>query len=97
MRFSVPDNFPVVYTDDHPALRPLRERGELVMYSTRHQSPAELIERMQGARAAVNVRAYSKFDEATFAALPDLKYLSVMGTGYDNVTLHVRLGVGQAA
>lgn len=87
MKFTIPDNFPVVYTEDHPALRPLRERGEVTLYSTRQESPAALIERLQGAVAAINVRAYSKFTDEVFAALADLKFLTVMGTGTDNIDL----------
>jgi len=87
MKFAIPDNFPVVYTDDHPALRPLKERGEVALYSTRHNSTEELIERMRGAVAAINVRAYSKFTEEVFANLPDLRFLTVMGTGTDNIDL----------
>src|SRR5262252_10196596 len=87
MRFAIPDNFPVVYTEDHPALRPLRERGEVALYSTRQESPAELVERLRGATAAINVRAYSKFTDDVFAALPDLKFVTVMGTGIDNIDL----------
>ncbi len=87
MKFSVPDNFPVVYTDDHPALQPLRDRGEVAIYSTRQQSTAELIDRLRGAAAAINVRAYSKFTPEVFEALPELKFLTVMGTGYDNIDL----------
>ena len=87
MKFAIPDNFPVVYAEDHPALQPLRERGEVALFSTRQESPAELIERMRGAVAAINVRAYSKFTDDVFDALPDLKFLTVMGTGTDNIDL----------
>jgi phosphoglycerate dehydrogenase-like enzyme len=87
MRFAIPDNFPVVYTDDHPALAPLRERGEVVLHSTRHDGGRQLVERLEGATAAINVRAYSKFTDDVFAALPDLKFLTVMGTGTDNIDL----------
>jgi D-3-phosphoglycerate dehydrogenase / 2-oxoglutarate reductase len=87
MKFSIPDNFPVVYTDDHPALRPLRERGEVDLQSTRHEGGQELVDRMKGAVAAINVRAYSKFTDEVFAALPELKFLTVMGTGTDNIDL----------
>jgi D-3-phosphoglycerate dehydrogenase len=87
MKFSIPDNFPIVYTDDHPSLRPLKDRGDVVVYSTRHASTAELIDRLRGAEAAINVRAYSKFTEEVFAALPELRFLTVMGTGTDNIDL----------
>jgi D-3-phosphoglycerate dehydrogenase len=87
MRFAIPDNFPVVYTDDDPALAALRERGDVVMHSTAHAGGQELIERLQDAHAAINVRAYSKFTAEVFAALPQLRFLTVMGTGTDNIDL----------
>lgn len=87
MKFAIPDNFPVVYTDDHPALRPLKERGEVVLHSTRHDGGQELVDRLKGCAAAINVRAYSKFTDGLFAALPELKFLTVMGTGTDNIDL----------
>ena len=87
MKVSIPDNFPVVYSDDHPALKPLKERGEVALYSERHNGGSELIERLRGAQAAINVRAYSKFTDEIFAALPELKFLTVMGTGTDNIDL----------
>lgn len=86
-RFAIPDNFPIVYTEDHPALKPLRERGEVALFSTPHQSTAELIGRLAGAEAAINVRAYSKFTDEVFSALPGLRFLTVMGTGTDNIDL----------
>ena len=33
------------------------------------------------------MRAYSKFTEEIFTALPELKFLTVMGTGTDNIDL----------
>lgn len=87
VKIAIPDNFPVVYAEDHPALAPLRERGELALYSTRHEGSGELVERMGGATAAINVRAYSKFTDEVFDALPELKFLTVMGTGTDNIDL----------
>ena len=87
MKFSIPDNFPVVYGDDHPALKPLREKGEVALHSTRHEGGQELIDRLKGATAAINVRAYSKFTDEIFAGLPELKFLTVMGTGTDNIDL----------
>lgn len=87
MKVCIPDNFPVVYSEDHPELLPLRERGEVVLCSTRHESPADLINRLRGATAAINVRAYSKFTDEVFAALPELRFLTVMGTGTDNIDL----------
>lgn len=58
-----------------------------MLHSTRHESTNELIGRLQGATAAINVRAYSKFTEEVFASLPELRFLTVMGTGTDNIDL----------
>lgn len=87
MRFVIPDNYPPVYGDDHPAVAPLCERGTLTIHSTRFASQAELIERLQGAPIMINVRSYAIFDEPTLAALPDLRMISILGTGTDNVDL----------
>ena len=87
MKVSIPDNFPVVYSEDHPALAPLKQKGEVALHSERHNGGSELIERLRGAEAAINVRAYSKFTDEIFAALPELKFLTVMGTGTDNIDL----------
>jgi len=88
MRIAIPDNFPVFYADEDPLLAPLRARGEVVLSSTHHGGDRqELIRRLQGATAAINVRAYSPFDDVVFAALPELRFVSVMGTGTDNVDL----------
>jgi D-3-phosphoglycerate dehydrogenase len=87
MRVAIPDNFPVIYRSDDPALQPLYARGEVVLASSLHRTREELIDRLRGATAAINVRAYSKFDDAVFAAVPELQFLTVMGTGTDNIDL----------
>lgn len=87
MKVSIPDNFPILYTDDHPAVKRLRGRGEVAIDSTRHSGGRDFVDRMRGAVAAINVRSYSKFTEEVFAALPELKFVTVVGTGTDNVDL----------
>ncbi len=87
MKVSIPDNFPVVYDESSPALIPLHERGTVALHSTRAESAADLIDRLRGADVAINVRAYSKFTDDVFAALPELRFLTVMGTGTDNIDL----------
>jgi len=86
MKTVIPDDFPPVYqgTDD---LAPLERHGEVVVYGSRAGSQEELIERMQGAGAVVNVRSYTTFSQELLAALPELKILSILGTGTDNVDL----------
>ena len=93
-RFAIPDDYPVVYGPEHPALAPLRAHGELTVFSTRPGSQAELIDRMRDATAIINVRAYSKFTAEVFAALPALRLISVMGTGTDNIDLDAATRAG---
>jgi len=88
MRIAIPDNYPVFYSEQDPLLQALREQGEVVVCSTHHRSVLEeLIARMRGAEAVINVRAYTNFSEPVFAALPELRFVTVMGTGTDNVDL----------
>src|SRR4051812_5264787 len=95
VRFVVPDNFPVVYAEDAASLEPLRQRGKLAVYSTRATDVEELVERLRGAVAAINVRAYTIFDAVLLERLDALKVISIQGTGTDNIDLEAasRLGV----
>jgi phosphoglycerate dehydrogenase-like enzyme len=86
MKIVIPDDFPPVY-QDHPEVERLRQRGDVAIYSTKAASPAELIDRLRGAEVAINVRAYSVFDEPVLAALPELRIVSILGTGTDNFDL----------
>lgn len=86
MRIVIPDDFPPVY-QGHPEVERLRQLGEVVVYSTRATSLEELVDRLRGADVAINVRAYTVFDEALLAKLPDLRMVSILGTGTDNFDL----------
>jgi D-3-phosphoglycerate dehydrogenase / 2-oxoglutarate reductase len=86
MRIVIPDDFPPVY-QGHPELDALAPYGDVVLHDTRAAGAAELIDRLRGADALINIRAYSKFDRALFQALPDLKTIAILGTGTDNVDL----------
>ncbi len=86
MRIVVPDDFPPVY-QGHNELDALKPYGEVVLYGTKAADKQELIERLQGADALINIRAYSRFDAEVLAALPELKHIAILGTGIDNVDL----------
>ena len=86
MKIVIPDDFPPVY-QDHPEAARLGEYGELVVHGSRATSEEELIERLRGAEIALNVRAYTLFGERVVAALPELRLVSVLGTGTDNFDL----------
>ncbi len=87
LKFCVPDDYPPVYQEFPEDLEPLRARGEVTIFTSRQESQEELIGRLQGVTALINVRAYSNFDAATLAALADLEMISVLGVGTDNIDL----------
>jgi D-3-phosphoglycerate dehydrogenase / 2-oxoglutarate reductase len=83
----VPDDFPSVLTGS-AAEAQLRALGSVTVFAERGaEDEAELIRRIGGARAVVNIRAYSKFTERVLAACPELRLISIWGTGTDNVDL----------
>lgn len=86
MKTVVPDDFPPVYqgTED---LKPLERYGEVALYGTKAASDEELVERLKGARALINVRSYTTFHAQLLEKLPDLGIISVLGTGTDNIDL----------
>ncbi len=61
----------------------LNDLGEVVAYD--YTAKDELIDRMQGAEAAITNKAV--FDADVFDKLPDLKYIGVLATGYNVVDL----------
>ena len=83
----VPDDFPAVFegSDAHQralklgALRICGERGA--------DDTAELARRIGGAKVALNIRAYTHFTDAVFAACPNLRLVSIWGVGTDNIDL----------
>ncbi len=90
----VPDDFPSILSGTE-ALRRLQQSAHVSVYTERASSEEELIQRLQGARIAANIRAYSKFSEPLLRACPDLKMIAVLGIGTDNVDLAAasRLGI----
>jgi D-3-phosphoglycerate dehydrogenase len=93
-RVVVPDDFPSILSGT-AALKRLEQQAQVTVYTTRAPTAEELIQRVQGAKVAVNIRAYSKFDERLLKACPDLKMIAVLGVGTDNVDLGAasRLGI----
>lgn len=83
----VPDDFPSVFfgTEAHDRLKVL---GDVRVFTERGADrEAELILRIGRAEAAINIRAHAKFTESVFRACPNLKLVSVWGTGVDNIEL----------
>ena len=84
----------VVVPDDYPPVVPpssawgiLHRLAEVTHYDSLPGSLPELIRRLEGADAALNIRASSPFREEVFAACPTLRLVSVWGTGVDNIDL----------
>lgn len=86
MRTVIPDDFPVLFTASDQMAR-LEALGEVVGYNTRAQSAEELIGRLQGASAVVNMRSFTRFTAEVLGACPELRLISISGTGTDNVDL----------
>ena len=87
--------FPSIFKGT-PAEERCAQLGATRVYSERGaDDEAELIRRLGGARAAINIRAHARFTEHVFSACPALKMVSIWGTGTDNIDLEsaVRHGV----
>ncbi len=82
----IPDDFPSILSGT-VALDRLRPWAEVRIYTERASSTEELRQRLRGADAAINIRAYSKFDASLIQACPALKLISVLGIGTDNIDL----------
>jgi phosphoglycerate dehydrogenase-like enzyme len=83
----VPDDFPSVFKGT-PAEERCARLGETRVHTERGaDGEAELIHRLDGARIAINIRAHAHFTDAVFAACPELKLVSIWGTGTDNFDL----------
>ncbi len=83
----VPDDFPSVF-EGSAAHERLKKLGETRVYTARGaDEPAELIRRIEGARAVVNIRAHARFTDEVFGACRNLTLVSIWGTGTDNVDL----------
>ncbi len=91
IRVVVPDDFPAVYgSAAHPDLERLHQHprvSAVELYGTRAETLDELIERLDGAEVVINVRSYTVFSREVLARLPQLRLISILGTGTDNVDL----------
>jgi phosphoglycerate dehydrogenase-like enzyme len=83
----VPDDFPSVF-EKSAAHEAARKLGETVVYASRGaDEEQELIKRIGRARVAINIRAHARFSDGVFAGCPQLKMVSIWGTGTDNIDL----------
>ncbi len=85
-RIVVPDDAPPVLAPSQ-AWRALVEREEVAYYDTLPGSEERLLERIAGAEVVLNIRASTRFTGEVFARAPQLRLVSIWGTGTDNVDL----------
>lgn len=83
----VPDDFPTIF-EGTPAHERCRKLGDTRVYATRGaDDEAELIQRIDRAKIAINIRAYARFSDGVMAACRNLAMISIWGTGTDNIDL----------
>jgi phosphoglycerate dehydrogenase-like enzyme len=82
----IPDDFPPLFVHS-PQLARLEAVGAARVFTTRAADEAELVARLAGAVAVVNMRSFTRFTEEVLAACPPLRLIAVSGTGTDNIDL----------
>lgn len=82
----VPDDFPTAISGTK-AEEKLRTLGEVHIYSHKAETQEELVKRIMGSEAVINIRAYSHFTGEVLTSCPNVRLLSIWGTGTDNVDL----------
>ena len=83
----VPDDFPSVF-DKTQAHERCRKVGDTRVFTARGaDDEAELIQRIDTARIAINIRAHARFTDRVMEACRKLELISIWGTGTDNIDL----------
>jgi D-3-phosphoglycerate dehydrogenase len=82
----IPDDFPIAISGTE-AEKKLRTLGELKIYRTRAQTQDDLVQRIRKSHVIVNIRAYTRLTQEILSSCPNLRLISIWGTGIDNVDL----------
>lgn len=83
----VPDDFPSVF-EGSAAHDRAQELGAVRVDTARGaDAEDELARRIGTAQIAINIRAYARFTDAVLRACPELRMISIWGTGTDNIDL----------
>jgi phosphoglycerate dehydrogenase-like enzyme len=94
MLIVVPDDAPPVLSRSDAA-RQLRD-SEHRIYPTLPGDSRELVTRIADADAVINIRASTRFSADVLAGCPELRLISIWGTGTDHVDLHAAKARGVA-
>jgi phosphoglycerate dehydrogenase-like enzyme len=86
LRIVIPDDEPPVMAQSQ-AYRKLLEQSHVDYHDSLPGSEEVLIERIAGAEIVINIRSSTSFSETVFRRAPNLRLLSLWGTGTDNVDL----------
>lgn len=91
---TIPDDFPKVFSGTE-AEDNARTLGDVKIYWNKAKTEEELIERIKDSQVVVNIRAYTYFTRRVLASCPNLRLISIWGTGTDNVDLEsaAKLGI----
>jgi phosphoglycerate dehydrogenase-like enzyme len=94
VRIVIPDDAPAVMGPS-PSYAAFRQRHAVDYHATLPGSDERLIERIAGAEVVINIRSSCRFTASVMEACPNLKLISIWGTGTDNVDLAAaqRLGI----
>ena len=85
-RIVIPDDAPPVMASS-PSYRRLLEQTPVDYHDTLPESEEQLIQRIAGFDVVICIRSSTYFTENVFSRSPDLRLLSLWGTGTDNVDL----------
>ncbi|MGH9719765.1 MAG: NAD(P)-dependent oxidoreductase, partial [Bryobacteraceae bacterium] len=86
MKIVIPDDAPPVMANS-AAYREYTANTTVDYHDTLPGSEDRLIERIRDAGIVINIRSSSRFTQRVFDACPNLRMLSLWGTGTDNVDL----------
>jgi len=92
-RITIPDDFPPVVTGSD-AEEKIRSLGALKIYCSKAETEAQLIERLKESEVVISTRAFTLLTGKILASCPQLRLISILGTGTDNVDLKTAADLG---
>ncbi len=93
MKIVIPDDYQGIFLNS-PNLARLERFGEVAVYTEKIRDEADAISRMQGASIVLGNRERTPLSRTVLSALPELKLLSMTGTGFANLDLSAATELG---